>query len=199
MSAACDSLTAWNTDAHKLPHAQATRTKQHPPDDALESSRIRDSEYPLVRRMNSVSWDATYMPAPEPSLFEYHLSSFHQVTTSRSCQQLLHYFCNTLSHLIVLSEEHGNPFQQLVIPLCCESKPLLASIFTLSAAHRAPRYGDTSQTSLYFYDEAIRGLASLLSSEDTATKQDEVLATVIILVYYEAVRNSPLLTSFAFH
>lgn len=101
----------------------------------------------------------------------------------------MNHFCNTLSHLIVLREDEGNPFQQLVLPLAHNSPAVKSAIYALASAHlegnRAQKM-ENDQKSIQFHNEAIRNLANLIGKGNNGDK-NELLATIILLVYYEVV------------
>ncbi|KXX73839.1 hypothetical protein MMYC01_209991 [Madurella mycetomatis] len=97
---------------------------------------------------------------------------------------LVDHFCNILSHLIVFREETGNPFQQLILPLTRGSSPVTNAIFALACAHLEYRGVENPEKSLYFHNRAIRGVAQLIEQNDKVSR-NEILAAIMLLVYYE--------------
>jgi hypothetical protein len=99
---------------------------------------------------------------------------------------LVDHFCNVLSHLIVFREETGNPFQQLVLPLTRRSSPVTNAIYALACAHLECRGIENTEKSLYFHNQAIQGVTQLIKPSAKANR-NEILATIMLLVYYEVV------------
>jgi hypothetical protein len=91
-----------------------------------------------------------------------------------------------LSHLIVLQEECGNPFQQLILPLCHYSQAVINAVYALASAHLENRGVENEEKSVYFYNESIQGLANLIEKGED-TNPNELLAAVMLLVYYDVV------------
>ena len=99
----------------------------------------------------------------------------------------MNHFCNVLSHLIVFREESGNPFQQLVLPLSHGSPPVMNAIYALASAHLEYRGVNTGEKSIYFHNEAIQSLAQLIEKNGKVNHKNELLASIMLLVYYEVV------------
>ena len=103
---------------------------------------------------------------------------------------LVDYFRRTMAQLIVVDEEQDNPFLQLILPLTYTSRPVREAVGALAAAHleHYAIHGDTAAAQLY--GRAVQALADSIS----ATKEhygNDILATIILLVYYEAVCSRP--------
>lgn len=132
---------------------------------------------------------AMISPAPlgSPHL-EFVLPAFSEFSDCANRRSLVDHFANVLSHLIVLREtESGNPFQQLVLPLCYSSTTVQNAIYALSSAHlehRSP--GRNDGKSVYFHNQAIQGLARLIEMGAKADRE-ELLAAIMLLVYFEVV------------
>ncbi|KAG6097455.1 hypothetical protein E4U30_000599 [Claviceps sp. LM220 group G6] len=125
--------------------------------------------------------------SPPPHILELYSPSFVDFTHNPNERFLMHYFCNTLSHLIVLREDRGNPFQQLVLPLAYTSPAVKAAIYALASAHlvgKARNQLASDEKSIHFHNEAIRNLATLIAKGD-GVDGNELLATIMLIVYYE--------------
>lgn len=123
-------------------------------------------------------------------ILEFRSPSFVEFSQDSSERFLMNYFCNTLSHLIVLREDQGNPFQQLVLPLARNSQAVKGAIYALASAHlvgKARNSLENDEKSIQFHTEAIRNLAKLIAKGDTVDR-NELLATIVLIVYYEVVR-----------
>lgn len=127
-------------------------------------------------------------PSGSPRL-EFCMPAFQEFTDKRNRRQLVDHFCNVLSHLIVFREESGNPFQQLVLPLSYNSGPVQNAIFALASAHLEYRGVQNDEKSIYFHNKAIQGLAQLIEV-GTSVDKNQILAAIMLLVYYEVVSNS---------
>ncbi|QLI66739.1 L-arabinose-responsive transcription regulator ARA1 [Metarhizium brunneum] len=127
-------------------------------------------------------------PAATPSpLFEFCAPAFEEFSNDYHHRVLVNHFCNTLSHLIVLREDEGNPFQQLVLPLAHNSPAVKSAIYALASAHlegNRAQMMENDQKSIQFHNEAVRNLANLIGKGNNGDK-NELLATIILLVYYE--------------
>ena len=123
--------------------------------------------------------------APSP-LFEFYAPAFTEFSQQTNRRALMDHFCNVLSHLIVLREETGNPFQQLVLPLSQNSQAVTSAMFALASAHLECRGVQNSEKSVYFYNQAIQGLVKLIGQGGNVHK-NELLAAIMLLVYYEVV------------
>lgn len=103
---------------------------------------------------------------------------------------LVDHFCNVLSRLIVLNEDSGNPFQRLVLPMCQRSEAVRNAVYALASAHREYRGlvtdGESGENSAYFYNLAIQGITMLIE-KGAKTCRNELLAAIMLLVYYEVV------------
>ncbi|MCJ1255073.1 hypothetical protein MMC24_002889 [Lignoscripta atroalba] len=127
-------------------------------------------------------------PASAGSPYDFNIPAFSEFTTRESRRGLLDHFCNVLSHLIVFKEDSGNPFRQLVLPMAQKSPPLLNAIYAISTAHLEHRGLQVEEKALDLHSKALQGLANLIAHKDEGNR-DEVLAVIILLLYYEVVRS----------
>ncbi|KAM5343177.1 hypothetical protein ACJ41O_014143 [Fusarium nematophilum] len=123
------------------------------------------------------------VPAPSPR-FEFCSPVFSEFSERTNRRALVDHFCNVLSHLIVFREERGNPFQQLVLPLCHESQAVTNAVYALASAHLEYRGVSNDEKSVYFHNKAIQGLARLIQ-KGAGVNRNELLAAIMLLVYYE--------------
>ncbi len=125
-------------------------------------------------------------PPVRSPLLEFYAPAFVEFSDRPNRRSLVDHFCNILSHLIVFREESGNPFQQLVLPLTRKSPPVMNAIYALASAHLECRGVENEEKSLYFHNRAIQGLAKLIK-HDCKVDRNELLAAIMLLVYYEVV------------
>lgn len=132
---------------------------------------------------------AMIAPCPVGSpLLDFCIPAFSEFSDQKNRRALVAHFCNQLSHLIVFREETGNPFQELVLPLTAKSSPVMNAIYALASAHLEYRGVKNQEQSLYFHNQAIQGLATTIDHNGkTAEKRNELLAAIMLLVYYEVV------------
>ncbi|KAI1337307.1 fungal-specific transcription factor domain-containing protein [Xylariaceae sp. FL0016] len=123
-------------------------------------------------------------PVGSPTL-EFCIPAFSEFSDRPNRRALVDHFCNTLSHLIVFREESGNPFQQLVLPLSHKSTPVMNAIYALASAHLEYRGVKNSEKSIHFHNQAIQGLARLIENGGKVHNKNELLAAIMLLVYYE--------------
>lgn len=167
------------------PHAIGTCVQSDTPE--LGPANIRYSSEPSADpSLALIGTAATPSPSPSPIL-EFCFPSFGEFSPDFNERFLMDYFCNTLSHLIVLREDEGNPFQQLVLPLAYESQAIKCAIYALASAHLVGKGMDrreNSENSIRFHNEAIRNLAKLIELGH-GVDRNELLATIMLIVYYE--------------
>lgn len=120
-------------------------------------------------------------------LFEFRPPSYTEFSSRPNRRALVDHFCSVLSHLIVFREESGNPFQQLVLPLTVRSGAVMDAMYALASAHLEYRGVENEERSLYFHNRAIQGLAGLIQMEGKGVDRNELLAAIMLLVYYEVV------------
>lgn len=144
---------------------------------APTSALSRSSSYPDPQ-------SAFISPTSGGSPYDFTIPAFSEFTTRESRRGLLDHFCNVLSHLIVFKEDNGNPFRQLVLPMAQKSPPLLSAIYAISSAHLEHRGLQMEERALDLHSKALQGLANLIAHKDEGNR-DEVLAVIILLLYYE--------------
>ena len=126
---------------------------------------------------------------PSPHL-EFCHPAFAEFSPNKHRRALVGHFCNVLSHLIVFREDNGNPFQQLVLPLSRRSSAVMDAIYALASAHlefRGVAVG--GEKSEYFHGRAIQELARLIEERGRRGDRNELLAAIMLLVYYEVVSD----------
>ncbi|VUC31284.1 unnamed protein product [Clonostachys rosea] len=124
----------------------------------------------------------------EPTPFlEFCSPSFAEFSGQKNRRFLVDHFCNVLSHLIVFREENGNPFQQLVLPLCHRSPAVMDAVYALASAHLEFRGVDPGEKSDIFHGKAIQELAGLIErgSKQNHENRNELLAAIMLIVYFE--------------
>lgn len=132
---------------------------------------------------------AMIAPCPVGSpLLDFHIPSFYEFSDRPNRRALVDHFCNQLSHLIVFREETGNPFRELVLPLTKKSSPVMNAIWALASAHLEYRGVKNQEQSIHFHNEAIQGLATMIDHDGKKADRNELLAAIMLLVYYEVVR-----------
>lgn len=155
------------------------------PSPASTNSVVPSSSQPLSSSLAMVG------PCPVGSpVVEFCTPAFAEFSDRPNRRALVDHFCNVLSHLIVLREETGNPFQQLVLPLTRRDSPVTYAILALASAHLEYRGIENPEKSLHFHSMAIRGVAQMIQNGGTKTRRNEILAAIMLLVYYECVSLS---------
>lgn len=161
---------------------QLSRSSSYPdPTSAFLSPQSNGSPYDFNPNMHTPTLHSQSPTVP----------AFAEYTGRESRRGLLDHFCNVLSHLIVFKEDSGNPFRQLVLPMARRSPPLLNAIYAISSAHLEHRGLQVEERALDLHSKALQGLAGLIAHKDE-TNRDEVLAVIILLLYYEVSRGSTL-------
>jgi hypothetical protein len=164
-----------NTTSNKAPIVARRNTHLG----IIPSVQTSRSRYPDLAMISPI-------PVMSP-LLEFQAPAFSEFSDRANRRALVDHFCNVLSHLIVFREETGNPFQQLVLPLTRRSMPVMNAIYALASAHLEYRGVDIGgEKSMHFHSLAINGLTQLIQHNDK-TRRDELLAAIMLLVYYEVV------------
>ncbi|OBT92326.2 hypothetical protein VE01_09427 [Pseudogymnoascus verrucosus] len=127
----------------------------------------------------------TAWPTIPPILLELSVPAFMEFSEKRNRRALVDYFYSVFSHLVVFSEDIGNPFRQLILPLAHRGSPVMNAIYALSSAHLEIRGVNTEEKSSYFHNEATRGLSRLINNNE-GLSTEEVLCAILLLIYYEA-------------
>lgn len=175
---------------HKEPYDEdvvTTREMFAPPPTAL--SRSNSYPDPTSAFLSPQSGNSPYDFTPSLQGQSPSMPAYSEYTSRESRRGLLDHFCNVLSHLIVFKEDSGNPFRQLVLPMARKSPPLLNAIYAISGAHLEHRGLQVEERALDLHSKALQGLAGLIAHKDEGNR-DEVLAVIILLLYYE-VRGRP--------
>lgn len=159
-------------------------------DDAhADGSAVAGTSRAVVTHVSKPPDLAMIAPCPVGSpLLDFYIPAFSEFSDRTNRRALVAHFCESLSHLIVFREESGNPFRELVLPLTAKSSPVMNAIYALSSAHMEYRGVTNQEQSMYFHGQAIQGLAALIDQKaKTAENRNELLAAIMLLVYYEVV------------
>jgi hypothetical protein len=155
---------------------------------AADEHDVEEIVRPLGTGLRSPSQDSTLaMIAPMPMaspLLGLRSPLFMEFAEARNRRVLLGYFTDVLSPLMVFTEETGNPFQQLVLPMSASSPPILNAILALSCAHGELRGIYNEEKSLDFHTRALQELGETLKRPDAG---EEIITAIVMLIYYEVV------------
>ena len=146
--------------------------------DWIKPPTISGSEWPLVEQPLGDTLDSR--------LSDLEQMASEEITERWHCEALIDYFCNVLSHLLVFREDTCNPFQEFVLPISHPGSPVLDVLLAFSSSHIEHRNVQYEEKSLYFHNKALQGLGKLIDDFEEANKE-EVLSTIMLLVYYEVV------------
>lgn len=155
-------------------------------DDDQDITLIDDEASRSTSNDSSLAMVASTSSAPPFPAVELVMPAFAEFSPQTNRRALIDHFANVLSHLIVLREDEGNPFQQLVLPLSQKSPVVLNAVFALASAHMEHRGVRNNEKSIHFHNQAIRGLSSMIA-KGCVSRRNELLAAIILLVYYEVV------------
>lgn len=143
----------------------------------------------VLRARRGLDLSAMTSCPPGSPLLEFVPPHFAEFTERPNRRALVDHFCSVMSHLLVFREESGNPFQQLVLPLTHKSPPVMNAIYALSCAHLEYRGVQNAEKALFFHSRAIQGLGKLIE-QNSGKNKNEILAAIILLVYYEVVSGT---------
>ncbi|KAL0939965.1 uncharacterized protein CTRU02_206575 [Colletotrichum truncatum] len=129
----------------------------------------------------SLSVDPSSLP------LELQFPAFSDFADDSHSRKLLQYFCDTLSHLIVFVEEPNNSFQSLVVPLAYPNSPVLHAICAFTSRHLENIGIQNDRHSSEYQTMAAKGAFELVRWR---CQHEEVLATLMLLVYYESLTSS---------
>lgn len=162
-------------------------------DAAASAVRLRTQSAVTCRSPDLEPVRAVLPPVSSGSLYGVGGPAFAEYTGRASRRGLLAYFDNVLSRLIVFKEDDGgNPFRQMVLPMAQKSPSLLHTVYAVASAHLENRGVQVEERALDLHTRALQGLANLITCKDEETR-DEVLAVIVLLLYYEVsgVRRRP--------
>lgn len=154
-------------------------------DDERDITLINDETSNSTSNDSSLAMVASTSTVPPFPAVELVMPAFAEFSPQTNRRALIDHFANVLSHLIVLREDGGNPFQQLVLPLSQKSPVVLNAVFALASAHMEHRGVRNNEKSIHFHNQAIRGLSTMIAKG--CDSRNEMLAAIILLVYYEVV------------
>lgn len=83
-------------------------------------------------------------------------------------------------------EDTGSPGHQLLLPISQASSPVVDILLGFSSSQLDCRGIQNEERSLYFHNRALQELAKLIDGFKEAAKE-EVLSTILLLLYYEVV------------
>jgi hypothetical protein len=126
-------------------------------------------------------------PFPGSPLLDLDSSILTEYTEHPPSRVLVDHFCNILSHLSVFQGDDRITFRQLTLQRSYSNSPVLDILLAFSYSHLDHEGMHNEETSLCFYNKALQGLTKLIDDFEEANKE-EVLSTIMLLVYYEAVR-----------
>ncbi|KAJ2903904.1 uncharacterized protein MKZ38_009190 [Zalerion maritima] len=156
------------------------RSDENGEDEPPQTTSVPETSMAMVSSTSSS--DSPYI-ASNP-IMDLHFPCFFEFVDRPNRRALVDHFCNVMSHLIVFREERGNPFQQLILPLSHRSKPVMNALCALASAHLEYRGIQNPESSMHFHNMAIQGLAKLIE-HDNKSNRNELLAAIILMVYYE--------------
>ncbi|KAF9874179.1 hypothetical protein CkaCkLH20_08162 [Colletotrichum karsti] len=113
--------------------------------------------------------------------------TFSEMTTDPQSRKLLHHFCSTLCRLIVFEEQPKSSFRDLILPLAYDNSPVLYAICAFAGGHLEYMGVQTTTHSSQYRAMAAKGAFELVQWK---SQQEEVLATVMFLAYYESLTMS---------
>ncbi|KAK6446230.1 hypothetical protein FP744_10002479 [Trichoderma asperellum] len=181
----CLDISGLDFDAVKSPAKQEPDHDDDDDDDDNQTITLIDDEASNSNpHDSSLAVVASTSTAPSFPAIELVMPAFAEFSRQTNRRALIDHFANVLSHLIVLREDEGNPFQQLVLPLCQKSPVVLNAVFALASAHMEHRGVRNNEKSIHFHNHAIRGLSSLIA-KGCDSRRNELLAAIILLIYYE--------------
>ncbi|KAL5615320.1 uncharacterized protein BROUX77_001157 [Berkeleyomyces rouxiae] len=175
------------TDSHVHSHSHFSQSDEREQRGSVSSTTSLTPEISFsVPHYDSQLQQQYQQLQPQPQIhFDFNLPNFFEFSDLRNRRALIDHFCNVLSHLLVFKEDSGNPFQQLVLPLCHNSIVVTNAVYALASAHLEHRGVEFSETSDFFHRQVITGLAKLIAQSEKANR-NELLASIMLLIYYEA-------------
>lgn len=116
--------------------------------------------------------------------YELNIPIFSEISQPHNRRALLNHFTSELSTLMTFSADAGNPFRELVLPMCESSQPLLYAVLALSCAHLEFKGVDNKEESINLHTQALHSLSEALSRQE---RGHELVTAIIMLIYYEVV------------
>jgi hypothetical protein len=162
-----------------------------PVSDWVDSPATLGSEWPVTEQFPGDALNTRLSDLESPA--------FMGNTEHRRRGDLIDYFCNVFSHLLVFSdtEDVRNPLRKMIPQPSFTNSPLLDILLAFSSS--LLEHGDipSEEKSLHFHNKALQGLGKLIDDFEE-TNKEEVLSTIMLLVYYEIV-STPVTSRFWYH
>jgi hypothetical protein len=133
----------------------------------------------LQRIDNKISDNMPFAPD-----FELNIPLFSEITQPYNRRSLLNHFTSELSTLMTFSGDDGNPFRELVLPMCERSRPLLFAVLALSSAHLEFKGIENKEASINLHTQALHLLGEALARQE---RGHALVTAIIMLIYYETV------------
>lgn len=174
-----------NTEEDEVPKLLGYPVESYIQQDTLVGHQLPSEDISIS--WTSDSLDSLYSQLPSP-LLSFFAPSYLEFSDRPNRRALVDHFCRVLSHVMVFKEGDGNPFRQLLLPLAIDNSPVLDAIFALSSAHLEHQGKQCEETGLSFITKAIQGVSKMLQVDGDAHR-DELLSTILLLIYYEVVSS----------
>ena len=151
-----------------------------PNDETVDEVVPVEDEIMELQRVDTGTTSSQSM-SPE---FELNIPLFAEITQPYNRRTLLNHFTSELSTLMTFSGEDGNPFRELVLPMCERSKPLLFAVLALSSAHLEFKGVENKEASINLHTQALHLLSEALARQE---RGHALVTAIIMLIYYETV------------
>jgi hypothetical protein len=151
----------------------------HEGDEDVHDAESPDAEMQLQRIDN-----ARPPAIPLTPHLDLNMPLFAEITQPYNRRALLNHFTTELSTLMTFSGDSGNPFRELVLPMCERSRPLLFAVLALSSAHLEFKGVENKEASINLHTQALHLLSEALARQE---RGHALVTAIIMLIYYETV------------
>ena len=157
-------------------------------DDVEDVEDVEEVESPSGSLQLQRHDSRTFPSFPISPEFELNIPLFAEISQPYNRRTLLNHFTSELSTLMTFSGEDGNPFRELVLPMCERSKPLLFAVLALSSAHLEFKGVENKEASINLHTQALHLLSEALARQE---RGHALVTAIIMLIYYETVCGLP--------
>ncbi|KAK1727920.1 fungal-specific transcription factor domain-containing protein [Colletotrichum acutatum] len=159
-----------------LPLSLATieQSYQQPADDSFFSASF------------DVSWNEPSWSTTPPPLLDLLPPTGRTIPDFPENTGLLDHYSKAMLPTMGFVDGAANPFRQHILPLSHRSSAVRSAIYALASAHREYAGLETTEGSACFHERAVAGLSAIIEDGDGF---EEALATIILLIQYDLVRD----------
>lgn len=153
---------------------------------AIEQSYQQPTDDSFFSASFDVSWNEQSWSIASPPLLDLLPPTGRNIFDLPENTGLLDHYSKIMLPTMGFVNGVANPFRQHILPLSHRSSAVRNAIYALASAHREYAGLETTEGSACFHERAVAGLSAIIEDGDGF---EEALATIILLIQYDLVRE----------